>query len=116
MATPSIAAQVVALTHLNVAQLRERWQEVFGEPTTQRHKQYLVKRIAWELQRRESGEELSPEARKRLDELQDEFRNSPPETWFKGRPAQPAAGGPCARQAPAGDGGHGAEAGRRADP
>ena len=84
MATPSIAAQVVALTHLNVAQLRERWLEVFGEPTTQRHKQYLVKRIAWELQRRESGEELSPEARKRLDELQDEFRNSPPETWFKG--------------------------------
>lgn len=84
MATPSIAAQVVALTHLSVAQLRERWLEVFGEPTTQRHKQYLVKRIAWELQRRESGEELSPEARKRLDELQDEFRNSPPETWFKG--------------------------------
>ena len=57
---------------------------MFGEPTTQRHKQYLIKRIAWELQRRESGEELSPEARKRLDELQDEFRNSPPETWFKG--------------------------------
>lgn len=84
MPEPSIAAQVVALTHLNVAQLREKWLEVFGEPTAQRHKQYMVKRIAWELQRRESGEELSPEAKKRLDELQDEFRNSPPETWFKG--------------------------------
>jgi hypothetical protein len=84
MAEPSIAAQVVALTHLSVVQLREKWFEVFGEPTTQRHKQYLVKRIAWELQRRESGEDLSPEAKQRLDELQDEFRNSPPETWFKG--------------------------------
>lgn len=83
-AEPSIAAQVVALTHLSVAQLRERWHEVFGEPTTQRHKQYMVKRIAWELQRRDSGQDLSPEAKRRLDELQEEFRNSPPETWFKG--------------------------------
>jgi hypothetical protein len=83
MSGPSIAAQVVALSQLNVTQLRERWREVFGEETKQRHKQYLIKRIAWELQRRESGEELSPEALKRLDELQDEFRNSPPETWFK---------------------------------
>lgn len=84
MATPSITAQVVALSQMTVAQLRERWQEVFGEPTTQRHKQYLVKRIAWELQRRESGQELSPEAKQRLYQLQEEFRNSPPETWFKG--------------------------------
>lgn len=84
MSGPSIAAQVVALNQMTVAQLRERWQEVFGEPTTQRHKQYLVKRIAWELQRRESGQELSPEAKQRLYELQEEFRNSPPETWFKG--------------------------------
>ena len=84
MAEPSIAAQVVALTHLNVTQLREKWHAVFGEPTTQRHKQYMIKRIAWEIQRRDSGEELSPEALKRLDELQGEFRNSPPDTWFKG--------------------------------
>lgn len=84
MAEPSIAAQVVALTHLNVTQLREKWLEVFGEPTAQRHKQYMVKRIAWELQRQHFGDELSAEAKARLDELQDEFRNSPPETWFKG--------------------------------
>jgi len=84
MSGPSIAAQVVALSQLNVAELRERWREVFGETTTQRHRQYLIKRIAWEIQRRDSGQELSPEALKRLDELQDEFRNSPPDTWFKG--------------------------------
>jgi len=84
MSGPSIAAQVVALSQLNVAELRERWREVFGDTTTQRHRQYLIKRIAWEIQRRDSGQELSPEALKRLDELQDEFRNSPPDTWFKG--------------------------------
>lgn len=81
---PSIAAQVVALTHLSMPQLREKWFETFGEPTSQRHRVYMIKRLSWELQRRASGEQLSPEALKRLDELQDEFRNSPPETWFKG--------------------------------
>lgn len=84
MGEPSIAAQVVALTHLSVAQLREKWLEVFGEPTAQRHRQYLIKRLAWELQRQHFGGELSPEAKARLEELQEEFRNSPPETWFKG--------------------------------
>ncbi|MBK9471842.1 MAG: DUF2924 domain-containing protein [bacterium] len=99
MSEPNITAQVVALTHLSVAQLREKWHEVFGEPTTQRHKQYMVKRIAWEIQRRASGEELSPEAKARLDELQDEFRNSPPETWFKGaRHNRPQAATPAPRR------------------
>lgn len=84
MGEPSIAAQVVALTHLSVAELREKWKELFGKPTDQRHKQYLVKRIAWELQRRHFGHELSPEAQARLHELQAEFRDSDPKTWFKG--------------------------------
>jgi hypothetical protein len=84
MGEPSIAAQVVALTHLDVAQLREKWREVFGEETTQRHRQYLIKRIAWELQRRHFGGELSNEAKARLHELQEEFRTTPPTEWFKG--------------------------------
>ncbi len=84
MAEPSIAAQVVALTKLSVPQLRQKWQEVFGQPTTQRHKQYLVKRIAWELQRRHFGQELSADARQQLHNLQEEFRRSPPRTWFRG--------------------------------
>lgn len=84
MGEPSIAAQVIALTHMSVAELREKWKELFGKETDQRHKQYLVKRIAWELQRRHFGQELSPEAQARLHELQEEFRTSPPSTWFKG--------------------------------
>jgi hypothetical protein len=84
MGEPSIAARVVALTHLSVAQLRERWKEVFGEETSQRHRAYLTKRLAWELQRRHFGTELSDEAKARLDTLQEEFRTSPPTEWFKG--------------------------------
>lgn len=95
MGAPSIAAQVVALTHLSVAELRQKWQEVFGEPTSQRHRQYLVKRLAWEIQRRDNGEELSPEAKARLDELQQEFRDTEPSSWFRGsrrnRPATETA-------------------------
>jgi len=94
MAEPSIAAQVVALTKLSVPELREKWRELFGKPTDQRHKQYLVKRIAWEIQRRHFGQELSPEAQARLHVLQEEFRTSPPSTWFKGarhnRPPTPS--------------------------
>ena len=80
----SIAAQVAALQKLNVAQLRVKWKDVFGEETKQRHRQYMVRRLSWEIQRRHFGDELSDEAKARLNELQDEFRNSPPETWFKG--------------------------------
>jgi hypothetical protein len=84
MGEPSIAAQVVALTHLNVAELRVKWKELTGQETTQRHKAYLVKRCAWELQRQHFGGELSPEAQARLHELQNEFRTSPPTEWFRG--------------------------------
>lgn len=83
MAEPSIAAQVVALTHLNITELRQRWLETFGTPTTQRHRVFLIKRLAWKLQADAIGTELSPEAKQRLDTLQEEFRTSPPSTWFR---------------------------------
>jgi len=83
MTAPSIAAQVIALTKLSVPELRERWREVFGEETTQRHRQYMVKRLAWKLQSDAYGG-LSEEAQARLTELQREFKENPPETWFKG--------------------------------
>ena len=93
MGEPSIAAQVVALTKLSVPELREKWKEVFGEPTTQRHRQYLIRRIAWRIQSDAYGG-LSEEAQARLHELQAEFRENPPETWFKGarhnRPPTPS--------------------------
>ena len=104
MGEPSIAAQVVALTHMSVAELRVKWEELFGRPTDQRHRQYLIKRIAWEIQRRHFGQELSPEAQARLHELQEEFRTSPPSTWFKGaRHNRAPASPPPKRPAPVRD-------------
>jgi hypothetical protein len=90
MGEPSIAAQVVALTHLNVAELRVRWKELTGEDTTQRNRTYLLRRCAWELQRRHFGGELSPEAKARLHELQEEFRTTTPTQWFRGSRANRA--------------------------
>lgn len=104
MGEPSIAAQVVALTHMSVAELREKWKELFGKETDQRHRQHLIKRIAWEIQRRHFGQELSPEAQARLHELQEEFRTSPPSTWFKGaRHNRAPASPPPKRPAPVRD-------------
>lgn len=84
MAPPSVATQVLALQKLSLAELRAKWKELTGEDTTQRNRPYLLKRCAWELQRLHYGSELSPEAKQRLHELQEEFRTTPPSQWFKG--------------------------------
>ena len=56
------------------------------------------------MQRRYFGQELSPEAKARLHELQEEFRTSPPETWFKGaRHNRAPADPPLKRPAPVRD-------------
>jgi len=74
---PNAAAR--ALGKLTVAELKQRYAEVFGEPTRVNHKQYLVKRIVWRMQAlREGG--LTERARRRAVELADdaEIRLTPP--------------------------------------
>ena len=90
MAEPSIAAQVLALQGMTVAQLRERWQEVFGETTTQRHRIYMIKRIAWKLQEDRFGK-LTPEQEARVAEYRKEIEAMPPEKWFPRSKANRAA-------------------------
>jgi hypothetical protein len=68
---PSIARQVEALRDMTVAELREKYAEVFGEETRSRHKDFLRKRITWGLQAREEGG-LSGRARRRAEELANE--------------------------------------------
>ncbi|MCL4222473.1 MAG: DUF2924 domain-containing protein [Phycisphaerales bacterium] len=59
-----IPATVKALGRLTVPELKQRYAEVFGEPTRSNHKQHLVKRIVWRMQAlREGG--LSERARQR---------------------------------------------------
>jgi hypothetical protein len=76
---------VLALGRLTVPELKQRYAEVFGEPTRTNHKQYLVKRIVWRMQAlREGG--LSERARRRAVELADdaEIRLSAPKAPLKG--------------------------------
>lgn len=66
-----IPATVKALGRLTVPELKQRYAEVFGEPTRTNHKQYLVKRIVWRMQAlREGG--LTERARRRATELADD--------------------------------------------
>ena len=44
-----IPATVKALGRLTVADLKQRYAEVFGESTRSNHKQHLVKRIVWRM-------------------------------------------------------------------
>jgi hypothetical protein len=66
--TPKVAKQVESLRDMTVAELRERYAEVFGEDTRSSHKDFLRKRIAWRLQANEEGG-LSNRALRRAEEL-----------------------------------------------
>jgi hypothetical protein len=59
---------VKELGRMTVTELRERYAEVFGEPTRSFHKQHLVRRIAWRTQALQEGD-LSERARRRAMEL-----------------------------------------------
>ena len=51
----NIDKEVAAMERMTVDQLRAKYAEVFGEPTNGRHKQWLIKRIAWRLQANAEG-------------------------------------------------------------
>lgn len=63
-----IPRQLAALREMTVGQLRERYREVFGEPTRSRNKDFLRKKVAWRIQELAEGG-LSDHARARIDEL-----------------------------------------------
>jgi len=64
----NVAKELPRLKQLTVPQLRQRYAEVFGEPSRCRHKQHLIKRIIWRMQANEQGD-LSERAWKRAEEL-----------------------------------------------
>ena len=64
----NVDKEVAAMERMTVDQLRAKYAEVFGEPTNGRHKQWLVKRIAWRMQANVEGD-LSERARRRAAEL-----------------------------------------------
>ncbi|MFO0916598.1 MAG: DUF2924 domain-containing protein [Pirellulales bacterium] len=75
----NIDKEVAAMERSTVNQLREKFAEVFGEPTNSRHKQWLIKRIAWRMQANAEGG-LSERALRRAMELANDadLRLTPP--------------------------------------
>ena len=64
----NIIHTIADMKEMTVAQLREKYREVFGEDSTVSNKTHLWKKIAYRLQEIKHGG-LSPEAQARLDEL-----------------------------------------------
>ena len=54
-AVADLGAQLAALDKLTVAELVEKYREVFGVPTRTRNKEYLRKRVAWRIQELAEG-------------------------------------------------------------
>ena len=63
-----IDREVAMLQRMTVGDLREKFTEVWGEPTNTRNKQWLIKRIAWKMQANIEGD-ISARARCRAAEL-----------------------------------------------
>lgn len=68
MTTTDITGELSALARMTIRQLHDRYAEVFGEPARSRHRQYLVRRIAWRIQANAEGG-LSSRALRRAEEL-----------------------------------------------
>jgi hypothetical protein len=75
----NVGKEVAALARMTTTQLRQKYAEVFGEPTNGRNKAWLVRRIVWRLQANAEGG-LSERARRRAEELADDadLRLNPP--------------------------------------
>jgi hypothetical protein len=80
--TTQTCQQIADLEHQTVAQLRARYLQIFGETTHSRHRQLLVRRIAWRLQALAEGN-LSERARQRALSLAHDadLRVVPPASW-----------------------------------
>ena len=81
----SIEQMVAALGRMTAAQLRQKYLEVFGEPSRSGNMDFLFKRVAWRVQSLAEGG-LSERARRRAEELarDADIRDDPAESCHGG--------------------------------
>jgi hypothetical protein len=96
----NIPAQILELQRMTVGQLREKWVDLYGEPTRSCNRQYLWRRLAWRVQELAYGG-LSERAKTRIAELNagDDLGFLPPRGWDPGaivahRPTSTGGGRP----------------------
>lgn len=84
--------QIALLRKMTVTQLREQHLELFGEPNSAGHREYLFRRIAWRLQAEAEGDlaERARRIRARAKELarDTDVRTTPPAA-FKDHQGEP---------------------------
>jgi hypothetical protein len=75
----NIEKEVAAMKRMTTGELQAKYAEVYGESTNGRHKQWLIKRIAWRMQANEYGG-LSDRALARAREIANtaDLRTTPP--------------------------------------
>jgi hypothetical protein len=97
-----LGKELAALKRLSVGKLREKYVEVFGEPTAGHNRPWLIRRIAWRLQERALGG-LSERARARAAELADDadLRVLPPRNGAPTAAATPPQPPPADSRLPA---------------
>jgi len=67
-AMAALSERLVVLEDMTVAQLREEYRRIFGEPTRSHNRDYLRKKVAWRIQAQAEGG-LSQRALDRIEEL-----------------------------------------------
>ena len=67
---PSTIRAIEELRRLNVAALKLKYRQMFGEESRSSNKQFLFRRIAWQLQAKAEGD-LSERARRRAADIAD---------------------------------------------
>ncbi|NVJ27607.1 DUF2924 domain-containing protein [Myxococcus sp. AM011] len=109
-----VPRQLAALASMSVSDLAEKYQELYGEPTRSRNRDYLRKRLAFRIQELAEGG-LSTRAVARISELGDKL----PERWRmrqveETKPSAPPPPAPAGGRAAAVDGRAAAADGRDA--
>jgi len=96
---PEVAQAITELRSFTIADLQKRYRQTFGKEAGSSNKQFLFRRIVWQLQAAVEGD-LSERARRRAAEISDDAdirdrapENSPP-------PNQPVARSPVHRLHP----------------
>ena len=69
--TETLATELDELHSMTTSQLAQMYHDLHGEPVRTRHRQYLIRKVAWRLQANAMGD-LSTRARKRAIELADD--------------------------------------------
>src|SRR5216684_680800 len=80
----AVLQEIDQLRGMTLTQLRERYQEVYGEPCRSRHKVHVFRRLAWRLQAVAEGG-LSERAQRRALEIASDvdLKNQVPTSFVK---------------------------------